>query len=47
MSRISPFSAAPLRGLIGHHTAPAREMPNTDVNAIGSFDDRIATLSPG
>ena len=43
----SRFSAASLRGLTGHHTAPAREMPNTQLNAIGSFADKIATLSPG
>ena len=43
----SPFSAASLRGLIGHHTAPAREMPKTHANAIGSFADRIATDCPG
>ena len=43
----SRFSAASFRGLTGHHTAPAREMPNTQPNAIGSFADKIATLSPG
>ena len=43
----SRFSAASLRGLTGHHTAPAREMPNTQPNATGSLADRIATLSPG
>ncbi len=43
----SRFSAASLRGLTGHHTAPAREMPNTQANATGSLADRIATLSPG
>ena len=43
----SRFSAASLRGLTGHHTAPAREMPNTQLNAVGSFADRMATLSPG
>ena len=43
----SRFSAASLRGLTGHHTAPAREMPNTQLNAIGSFADKIATLLPG
>ena len=43
----SRFSAASLRGLTGHHTAPAREMPNTQLNATGSFADKIATLSPG
>ena len=42
----SRFSAASLRGLTGHHTAPAREMPNTQLNAIGSLADKIATLSP-
>jgi hypothetical protein len=41
------FSAASLRGLIGHQTAPAREMPNTQAKAIGSLPDRIATFSPG
>ena len=41
------FSAASLRGLIGHQTAPAREMPNTQANATGSLPDRIATFSPG
>jgi len=29
-----------------HHTAPAREMPNTQLNATGSLADKIATLSP-
>ena len=43
----SRFSAASLRGLTGHHTAPAREMPNTQPNATGSFADKMATLSPG
>jgi hypothetical protein len=43
----SRFSAASLRGLTGHHTAPAREMPNTQANATGSFADKMATLSPG
>ncbi len=42
----SRFSAASLRGLTGHHTAPAREMPNTQLNAAGSLADKIATLSP-
>ena len=46
-SRTSRFSAAPLRGLIGHHTAPARDMPNTVVNATGSFEESTATVSPG
>ena len=46
-SSSSRFSAASLRGLIGHHTAAAREIPKTQVNAVGSFADRIATLSPG
>ena len=46
-SRRSRFSAASLRGLTGHRTAPAREMPNTQANATGSLPDRIATLSPG
>ena len=46
-SSSSRFSAASLRGLIGHHTAPARLMPKTQVNATGSLADRIATLSPG
>jgi hypothetical protein len=41
------FSAASLRGLIGHQTAPAREMPNTQAKATGSLPDRIATFSPG
>ena len=43
----SRFSAASLRGLTGHHTAAAREIPKTQVNAVGSFAERIATLSPG
>ena len=43
----SRFSAASLRGLTGHHTAPAREMPNTQLKATGSLADKIATLSPG
>ena len=43
----SAFSAASLRGLIGAHTAPAREMPKTHANATGSFADRIATVCPG
>ena len=42
----SRFSAASLRGLTGHHTAAAREMPNTQLNASGSLADKIATLSP-
>ena len=46
-SSSSRFSAASLRGLIGHHTAPARLIPNTQVNATGSLAERIATLSPG
>ena len=46
-SRMNWFSAASLRGLIGHQTAPAREMPNTQANAIGSLPERIATFSPG
>ena len=46
-SSSSRFSAASLRGLIGHHTAPAREIPKTQVNATGSLADRIATLAPG
>ncbi len=46
-SSSSRFSAASLRGLIGHHTAPARLIPNTHVNATGSLAERIATLSPG
>ena len=46
-SRSSRFSAASLRGLTGHHTAAAREIPNTQVNAVGSLAERIATLSPG
>ena len=46
-SSSSRFSAASLRGLIGHHTAPARLIPKTQVNATGSLADRIATLSPG
>ena len=46
-SSSSRFSAASLRGLTGHHTAPARAMPNTQENATGSLADRIATLSPG
>ena len=43
----SRFSAASLRGLTGHHTAPAREIPNTQLKATGSFTDKMATLSPG
>ncbi len=43
----SRFSAASLRGLIGHQIAPARAIPNTQANEIGLFADRIATLSPG
>ena len=43
----SRFSAASFRGLTGHHTAPAREMPKTLPNARGSLADRIATRSPG
>ena len=46
-SSSSRFSAASLRGLTGHHTAPARAMPNTQQNATGSLPDRMATLSPG
>jgi hypothetical protein len=45
-SRSSRFSLASFRGLTGHQTAARREMPNTHANAIGSFADRIATLSP-
>ncbi len=44
---VRAFSPAALRGLIGHQTAPAREMPNTQVNAVGSLADRMPTLSPG
>ena len=43
----SRFSAASLRGLTGHQTAPARLMPNTAPNATGSLPDSTATLSPG
>ncbi len=43
----SRFSAASLRGLIGHQIAPARAIPKTQANAIGLLADRIATLSPG
>ena len=43
----SRFSAASLRGLTGHHTAPARAMPNTQLKATGSLPDSTATLSPG
>ncbi len=46
-SSSSRFSAASLRGLIGHHTAPAREMPKTQVNATGSLADSTATFDPG
>ena len=45
-SSSSAFSAAELRGLIGHHTAPRRAMPKTVANATGSLPDRIPTLSP-
>ena len=43
-SSSSRFSSASLRGLTGHHTAPARAMPKTHANAIGSLADRIADL---
>ena len=43
----SAVSAASLRGLTGHQTAPAREMPKTQLNATGSLPDSTATLSPG
>jgi hypothetical protein len=43
---ISRFSAIVLRGLIGHHTAPRRAMPNTQANARASLPERMATLSP-
>ena len=46
-SSSSRFSAASLRGLIGHQTAPARLIPKTQVKATGSLADRIATVSPG
>ena len=46
-SSSSRFSAASLRGLIGHQTAPAREIPKTHVNDVGSLADRIATDCPG
>jgi len=46
-SRMNWFSAASLRGLIGHQTAPVREMPKTQAKAIGSLPDRIATFSRG
>src|SRR5262245_28296556 len=46
-SRSSRFSVASLRGLTGHHTAPARAMPTTQENATGSFAESTATLSPG
>ena len=36
-STSSSFSAASLRGLIGHHTAPARLIPKTQLNATGSI----------
>ncbi len=42
----SRFSAASFRGLIGHHTAPARVIPKTQEKAIGSLADRIATFAP-
>ena len=38
---------ASLRGLSGHHTAPARLMPSSAVKATGSLAERIATVSPG
>src|ERR1700733_2885541 len=46
-SSSSAFSAAALRGLIGHHTAPDRAMPKTQENAVGSLAERMPTLSPG
>jgi len=46
-SSSSRFSAASLRGFTGHHTAPARLIPNTQPNATGSLPDSTATLSPG
>ena len=46
-SSSSRFSAASLRGLIGHQTAPARLMPKTQVNAVGSFADRIGDRVAG
>ncbi len=46
-SSSSRFSAATLRGLTGHHTAPARLMPKTHENATGSLAEMIATESPG
>src|SRR5580765_3304209 len=46
-SSSSRFSAASLRGLTGHQTAPAREIPKTQENAMGSFAEMTATLSPG
>ena len=41
------FSAASLRGLIGHQTAPRRAIPNTHANACASLDERIPTLLAG
>ena len=46
-SSSSRFSSASLRGLTGHHTAPARAMPKTHANDWGSLPERIATESPG
>jgi hypothetical protein len=46
-SSSSRFSSASLRGLTGHQTAPARAMPKTHANAVGSLPDRTATESPG
>src|SRR3954447_2247906 len=46
-SSSSRFSVASFRGLMGHHTAPTRLIPNTVVNATGSLADRIATVSRG
>ena len=46
-SSSSRFSSASLRGLTGHHTAPARAIPKTQANDVGSLADRIATECPG
>jgi hypothetical protein len=36
-----------LRGLIGHHTAPRRAIPNTHANATAWLELSTPTFAPG
>ena len=47
LSRMNCVSAASLRGLTGHQTQPAREMPNTQAKAMGSLPESTAIFAPG